>query len=404
MLEGRVARWCRFTAAVSLAIGVCPSVFAAVVRVPSEQPTIQAGINAAGQGDTILVAPGVYAGPGNYDLSFGGVDRTLLSEEGPAMTVIRPTDPGRGFYFGGGETASTVICGFTVEEGHAGHGGGAYVGPGSSPRFSKLVFLRNSAVVNGGAICCAVGSGLIVEDSRFEGNTCGREGGAIWWASNGVLEVVHSVFVGNSGEWGGAIYANGFTEKVMLDVLFESNRAEQGGGIQCDGRDLTLARGTFLSNSAEHFGGAVSVGGRNVRLTNVSMVGNEAPSGASVGLGPNGQVYLSHTIVAFSGVGGAISCGSGGDAVLDCCDLFGNAGGDWVAWCIADQANSNGNMSADPLFCGDELPSDPTALHPESPCAPQAGNECNLIGSRGVGCGPTAVRRVTWGQIKRTFE
>jgi len=88
--------------------------------VPAHYPTIQSGLDAAVPGDTVLVEAGIYTGPGDRDLDFGGIDLVLRSELGAGATVIDGEGLGRGFYLRRGESPAARIEGFTVRRGNGG--------------------------------------------------------------------------------------------------------------------------------------------------------------------------------------------------------------------------------------------------------------------------------------------
>src|SRR5580658_9143730 len=90
---------------------------ASTINVPAQQPTIQAGINAAVNGDTVLVAPGTYF----ENINFNGKAITVTSSGGPAATII---DGSRNLSpvttFSPNETSNAVISGFTLQNGSEG--------------------------------------------------------------------------------------------------------------------------------------------------------------------------------------------------------------------------------------------------------------------------------------------
>jgi hypothetical protein len=80
--------------------------------------TIQEGIDAAQDGDTVLVADGAYQGVGNYDLDFLGKAIMVRSANGASRCVIECNELGLGFYFRTDESSDAIVQGFTVADGH----------------------------------------------------------------------------------------------------------------------------------------------------------------------------------------------------------------------------------------------------------------------------------------------
>ena len=86
-------------------------------------------------------------------------------------------------------------------------------------------------------------------------------------------------------------------------------------------------------------------------------------SGAGVGLYYATSVTLVNTVIAHSTTGEAFA--GSGTKVLDHCNLFGNAVGDWVGD-IAGQLGVSGNICLDPLLV--DAPGGDCHLRYDSPC------------------------------------
>ena len=95
-------------------------VSADIIRVPDDQPTIQAGIDAAVNGDEVVVADGTWF-EGNLD--YAGRRITVRSEHGPAGCIIDSAGFPHGFLFDDAETADAIVDGFTIT-----HGAGSLIG------------------------------------------------------------------------------------------------------------------------------------------------------------------------------------------------------------------------------------------------------------------------------------
>src|SRR5262245_49399637 len=84
-----------------------------------DAPTIQAGVDSGGMGDTVLVGPGTYYE--NIDSLQGGV--VLISEFGPESTIIDGNQQGSVIHV----TDDAEIKGFTIQNGLNNLGGGVRI-------------------------------------------------------------------------------------------------------------------------------------------------------------------------------------------------------------------------------------------------------------------------------------
>src|SRR5213592_2934775 len=133
-----------------LILGLMPhTARAANINVPASQPTIQAAINAASNGDTVLVAPGTYY----ENINFMGKAIAVTSSGGPAVTTINGNAAGSVATFDTSEGRSSVLSGFTITNGQptgfpSWDGGGIYISY-ASPTVSRNVITQNGPCASG---------------------------------------------------------------------------------------------------------------------------------------------------------------------------------------------------------------------------------------------------------------
>ncbi len=365
-----------------------------------DAPSIQAAIDAAAPRDVIQLAYGTFTGPGNRDLDLAGKTLTIRSLGGEAQACIidcqgSAADPHRGFDFHTQEDADTRLEHITVRGGWAegddvfndGTGGALRIVGGAAPTLIGVV-LRDNTAMSGGAVW--------VHDAAPTFDRCVFSDNTAWWGSGGALNlyaatltepIADCVFRGNASHQTGGAVASASSEFRLERCLFAANRVNAGGGgggLECFTSTVCeVVDCTFADNVAVGGGGGAYVwGGAECTFERCTFAGNSADDGSGIGVDQGTATVLS-SIIAF---GDGPSVGVQGDPTpsISCTDIFGNAGGDWVD-AIADQAGTRGNVATDPLFCGDDLPETPYALHADSPCAP-GHYPCLQMGAWPVGC------------------
>lgn len=246
---------------------------------PADFATIQAAIDVASDGDTILVAYGTYTGTGNEVLNTLGKKVSILADETvPMLTSIDGQGVRRGITCENGETLKTLISGFAIVNCQAPledwdgngstsywerHGGGLITRNGSSPWIRGCYFMENWAEYGAGMYNGDIGRSdcsPFVEYCRFIGNHAGPEvsvGGGIYnYASS--PNIKDCFFTFNDASWGAGMQNYGGSSPTIEHCSFDSNFAmSDGGGMYNDASRPQLAHCLFVGNSAADDGGGM---------------------------------------------------------------------------------------------------------------------------------------------------
>ena len=345
-------------------------------HVPTEAPTIQAGIDSARAGDDVLVAPGRYL---EHDIAMkAGV--TVHSEQGPSATTVDATSAGSGFVCTNLDQTA-VIEGFSILNGYTRDYGG-----GVRCDNSRLV-MRDCSVTactsdySGGGIS-ADQSDVVIEGCTVNSCLADYVGGGILALSTTVAIVDCQVLNNDARGSGGGIFAHG-PEVTIARCVVSGNIAwwGEGGGIGCSSAVLTIQECLITHNRAWEIGkgAGLSEGSCAGSILACTIAHNDATYGGEAVLLLQSNVEVDRTVIAFN-YNPALTCESA-QVTVHCTDVYGNTGGNEI--CGDDLG---GNFSADPLFCNYRE----YTLDANSPCLPgnhPQGVDCGLIGARGQGCG-----------------
>ena len=252
-----------------------------MLRVGHGYPTIQMWIDAAEDGDTVLIPDGRYTGPGNKEIRFRGKAITVRSENGPDNCLVDCEHDGRGFYFMDNEAADSVLDGLTITNGDSPRGGAIRCGAGH-PTITNCVLFGNYGGDGGGVY---TGRATFIDCLVYE-NTAEDYGGGIYCVPYSNPRIINCVVECNRADYsGGGISCDLESKPLIVDCLIRANTAETfGGGIECDWGDAEIRNCTITENVSRLQGGGILSRGGEPTIVGCRIAGNTASMWAGGGI------------------------------------------------------------------------------------------------------------------------
>lgn len=319
LIMQRRIKW-NYLVIILMGIGYSNGVWGGINNVPEQYVTIQAGIDASVDGDTVLLAPGTYTGPGNKNLNCLGREITVTSQAGSGACIIDMEGNGRGFIFNSGETSNTIVRNLTLRN-------------GSSP-----------GVESGGGISCTEDSSPRIESCVLTGCTSQSHGGGVYSDSSSPT-ILDCIIINNHVLLsGGGIYAVGGSPTIMNSAIHENSVRESGGGLYLTTLEPSAMIvgctifGNAIIGNITHYGGGICIIVSPVTFSNCDVwgnmiTGNEQLYGAGMFTGNTAPCFINcrffgNSITGQKWIlGGGVACGccEVSSPEFFNCQIFGNS-------------------------------------------------------------------------------
>ncbi len=326
------------------------SASATIINIPDDYPTIQQGINASTDGDTVLVQPGTYVENVNFNghnIVLGSLFLTTADTSYISQTIIDGDSSGSVVTFENGEDSTALIIGFTIQNGYSASGGGIYCGY-SSPTITNNIIGQNIldqdgwSFGSGGGIYCSysnptITNNIISHNSADVESGSIRGGGIFCWESSPII--TNNIISHNSAdvEWGSAVGGGIYClesnpvisnniisgNSVMGNSEFDPYAIGYGGGINCDNSNPTIFNNLINENSANGRGGAIHCSGNSNPTINYNTIsGNSAAHyGGGISCSRSNPTIMGNSITGNSAIlrGGGILCYESNPIIMNNC-------------------------------------------------------------------------------------
>jgi len=244
--------------------------------------SIQVAIDAASNGDAILVMAGKYD---EHNINTNGKAILIEGETGASgalLAIVHGSWQDSVFVCNSGETNSTILKNLVITGGSSFTGGGLYI-EASSPSVVGCTFLNNFATKGFGGGICAIDSELSLVDCTFTGNIGGVGGGVYNQPEYGSVHEIrgcsfqmNQAVNGNYGHGGGLKHGSGFLQ--LTDCEFIENTASGGGGgvSEFASIGINIRNCKFMYNNALSGGGLDTSGIGGCTIVSSSFIGNQS--------------------------------------------------------------------------------------------------------------------------------